>query len=440
MRQAKRSQRILAGCLASAFLALTLASCGEAPAVAKVRAAQKAYDTAVRAETTAQQDVDTANATLSKDKKDLTAAQNARPKRENAITQAKQNKTDGEAAYQLRQEQTVQAQDALTQVKKDQEEPRRYQDSSLGFFLWNAEDSGSNIEQITRLFLGQEPGSTEVTPDLSDPRDGASYRNFKASIQWIDKCNEMRRRENQSEGTQLKDLAVTDWAMAVAALHADYSISVIGHHAQKDICTLHHAENLAWCSGFSNYNPFEGWYTEEKEQYKKPSDGNGTIGHYLNIVSSTYTVTGFAINNNSSKGHYDMVYAQEFSGPLYVGWINQKAYTTAQYRTRISAYESYLSSLDKTLQSAENSLKNAQSAEADAKDKLTELDAAIASATQARDDNEAKIKTLTAKLDTDRTAIAKAEKELAQKQDATAKAKQELDAAKKALNDKKKAA
>ncbi len=440
MRPSKHSQRILAGCLASAFLALTLASCGEDPAVTKVRAAQKTYDAAVRAQTTAQQDLDAANATLSKDKKDLTAAQNARPKREAAIEQAKQNKTDGEAAYQLRQEQTVQAQDALTQVKKDQEEPRRYQDSSLGFFLWNAEDSGSNIEQITRLFLGQEPGSTEVTPDLSDPYDGASYRNFKASIQWIDKCNEMRRRENQSEGTNLKDLAVTDWAMAVAALHADYSISVIGHHGNTRSCTLHHAENLAWNYSSAGDGPFTGWYTEEKKQYKLTPYWNSNTGHYLNIVNPDYTVTGFAINNNSRKGYYSLVYTQEFTSPDYLGWVSQKTYTTAQYRARISAYESYLSSLDKTLQRAENDLKNAQSAEAAAKDDLTELDAAITSAIQARDDNEAKIKTLTAKLDTDRTAIAKAEKELAKKQDAAAAAKKELDAAQKALNNKKKAA
>lgn len=57
------------------------------------------------------------------------------------------------------------------------------------------------------------------------------------------------------------------------------------------------AENLAF--GYKNgRDPFDGWYTEEKENYDT-QNGKET-GHYLNIISD-YNVTGFAFPHIMEK-------------------------------------------------------------------------------------------------------------------------------------------
>lgn len=432
----KKRTRFAAGGLACAFLALTLASCStEDPAVTRVRTAQKAYQAALNSQTAATQTLADATNTLAEDQAELAAVKRSQPGLETAITQAVQNKADGEADYQRRQDATTAAQSALEQVQKEQEEPRKYQNNSLGFFIWNADDSGSDIETITKLFLGQLPASNEVTPNLSSSYDATSYQNFKASLKWIDKCNEMRRRENQSNGTNLKDLPINDWAMASAQLHADYSAYVTGHHGSTGKCKLGFGENLAWSAyGNSADGPFEAWYTQEKKNYKITPEWNGSTGHYLNIVNPDYSVTGYAINTDPN-GFFSQCNAQEFAFSQYGLNVGLKTYTTSEYRARISAYEAYLRGLDTTLNAAKKTVSDARSAENTAQKELTRLDAAITAAEKARDDAADRVNTLTEKIKTDRAEVSTAKETLAAAKEAVLAAEQELEDARKALSE-----
>lgn len=432
----KKRTRFAAGGLACAFLALTLASCStEDPAVTRVRAAQKAYQAALNSQTAATQTLADATNTLAEDQAELAAVKKSQPGLETAITQAVQNKADGEADYQRRQDATTAAQSALEQVQKEQEEPRKYQNNSLGFFIWNADDSGSDIDTITKLFLGQLPAFDEVTPNLSSPYDATSYQNFKASLKWIDKCNEMRRRENQSNGTSLKDLPINDWAMASAQLHADYSAYVTDHHGNTGNCKLGFGENLAWSTyGNSADGPFEAWYTQEKKNYKITPEWNGSTGHYLNIVNPDYSVTGYAINTDP-KGFFGQCNAQEFAFSQYGLNVGLKTYTTSEYRARISAYEAYLRGLDTTLNAAKKTVSDARSAENTAQKELTRLDAAITAAEKARDDAADHVNVLTEKIKTDHTEVSTAKETLAATKEAVLAAEQELEDARKALSE-----
>ncbi len=434
----KPLQRTLAAGLAGAFLALTLASCGEEdPAVARLKAAKKAYETALKAQSTAIQMLADANETLASDEQELASVKKSQPSLETAITTAIQNKEAGEITLQRKQEDTAAAQEALQQVTKDQEEPRKYRNNSLGFFIWNAPDSGSDIDTIKRYFLGQVSGSHEVVPNLNSKTDATSYQNFKASIQWMNKANEMRRRENSTEGTNLSELPVADSIMMISEFHANFSKRQIEHHAYTGLCDFGMGENLAWGERSGPDGPFEAWYTKEKAYYKAHPDGTthdpvwfSNVGHYLATVSPSYKVIGFAINNDP-----DCLYGKVYAYGVSSRTLSEKTYTVAQYSARISAYEAYLRSLDTTLHTAQTAVSDARTAEKAAQKELARLDTAITAAEKARDDTAAQAAALEQKLGADRDSVNAAREALTQATETVLTAKQELDAAQKALED-----
>lgn len=434
----KALQRTLAGGLACAFLALTLASCGEEdPAVTRLNAAKKAYETALQGQSTATQTLADATFALASDEQEATSIEKSKPTLEEAITKAIKNRDAGERTYQQKQQDTAAARQALAQLEKEQEEPRRYKDNALGFFIWNAHDSGADIETVKKYFLGEVLGSHEAVPNLACATDATSYQNLKESIRWLDKGNEMRRRENTSEGTDLQELLVTDLAMVVAELHADYSKKVIGHHANSGQCAFHMGENLAWGNRSGPDGPFEAWYTNEKKTYQKdPFNKNNdpnwynSVGHYFNVIDPSYKVAGFAINNDPDC-LYGKLYAYSFS----LSTRGEKAYTVEQYRARIAAYDAYLRELDTQRNTAQKCVSDAQTSEKAAQSELTRLENAIASAQKARDAAIQRLDDLTEKIAADKAAVTAAQETLEQAKETTRLAKQELEDAQKALED-----
>ena len=432
----KKHTRFIAAGLAGAFLALTLASCSmQDPAVVRLRAAQKAYRSALRSQTTANQTLTNALNTLTEDQTALAALKGSQPGLAAAVTQAVQNKTAGEAAYQRSQDATTAAQSALEQLQQEQEAPRKYRNNSLGFFIWNAPDSGSDIDTIKRYFLGQVSGSHEVVPNLNSKTDATSYQNFKASIQWMNKANEMRRRENSTEGTNLSELPVADSIMMISEFHANFSKRQIEHHAYTGLCDFGMGENLAWGERSGPDGPFEAWYTKEKESYKLTPEWNNQTGHYLNIVNSSYKTTGFAISTRTD-GRYSITYAQEFGFADY----QHKSYTPSQYRARIAAYESFLNGLTTNLNTAEAAVTDAKAAETAARNKLAQLDAALTNAQHASKEAAAQLTALRQTIKADQAALAAAQEAVAQAEEAVITAKKALDAAQKALEEQQKSA
>lgn len=436
--------RVVASCLLCGVFSLTLTACGGGagggssdPTVNRVQEAQKAYDAAVLEEKAAEQALADVIRTRDEDAASLSEAKASQSSLENAVNTALKEQQAGEKLYQKRQQETETAEASLKQLNADQKELRLYKNSSLGFFIWNAPDSGADIETMKKYFLGQVPGSHEAVPNLNNSTDAASYKNFKESIQWLDKGNEMRRRENKSEGTNLKDLTVTDFAMAVSELHADYSKSIIAHHANSGQCAFNMGEDLAWGDRGNGDGPFEHWYTLEKETYQKdPTNKNNdpnwynSVGHYLNIVSPYYETSGFAINTDP-----DCLYGKVYAYGFGLDSHGEKTYTVEQYRARISAYETYLRQMDTELNKAQRAVSSAEANEQSAQTDLARLEQNVTNAETAKQDNENKIETLTQKAPKNEQAVKDAQADVAAKQAAVTSAKKELDDAIQALKD-----
>ncbi len=139
---------------------------------------------------------------------------------------------------------------------------------------------------------------------------------MKKAIDNLNKVNEYRAIENKG----LKDLKVNSYLMAVSQAQLCYSKDVIGHAGSYNV-----GENVAW--GYPN--PFDGWYDEEKAEYKKGERDVFKVGHYLNIIDNTYNTTGYAYTPRGKE--YPNVYGQVFSRA-------EEGYTVEEYQKFFNNY------------------------------------------------------------------------------------------------------
>ncbi|BDR52938.1 hypothetical protein KIM372_08450 [Bombiscardovia nodaiensis] len=136
-------------------------------------------------------------------------------------------------------------------------------------------------------------GKLATSIKLGAAQDATSMDNMVATLQYINKSNDLRKQEGKPE------LQVSDTLMAMAQADVDWATSNVAHPLVFNI-----AENLAW----GNVDPFAGWYTEEKAD----KDNGGTAhGHYDNIVNGSYTITGFAMSQYPNNEYGD-TYGQTF--------------------------------------------------------------------------------------------------------------------------------
>ena len=178
--------------------------------------------------------------------------------------------------------------------------------TSAGFFKWLYEQKGDADAYDAYLLLttGQY-GSMDITDEkdgefyaateLGNAGDATSLENLQATIEWLKECNELRQTDDNS--SDLADLQVNSLLMAIAELDVNWS-GINYEHAE----VFYVAENLAW--GYAD--PFEGWYTEEKAIYD--AGESGETGHYTNIISSSYAVTGFAVSTSGTRTHGQVFY------------------------------------------------------------------------------------------------------------------------------------
>ena len=183
---------------------------------------------------------------------------------------------------------------------------------SYGFFK-----SRGSSDALKVLDWGiSEEGST----NLSASYDATNLDLMLQSLDWIDECNQLRANHG------LPALLVSDYMMAVAQVQLNWSDSNTGHSRFYNV-----GENLAW-----NYrDPFDGWYTKEKQMYDAGNTNFSQVGHYLNIIDEGYAVTGFAVSKDSSGG-WSVSYGQTFSFDGDVESAN--AQTVDAYRNDLKAY------------------------------------------------------------------------------------------------------
>ena len=154
--------------------------------------------------------------------------------------------------------------------------------------------------------------------------DATSLVNMKRAIELIAEGNQLRTTDNNFPGRAA--LKITSYHMAIAQLHCNWETQEFAHVSAYNV-----GENLS----VTPQNPYTGWYTTERRvwEYKQthPSASNSEIasalsislshvqtGHYLNIVRSSYAVTGLAATQSelslypAKYGYY--TYTQVFGG------------------------------------------------------------------------------------------------------------------------------
>jgi len=129
---------------------------------------------------------------------------------------------------------------------------------------------------------------------ISDRGDAVALENFKASLDYIDQYNATRARHNRERGTSLPtDIGTNCRQMAISIVQCDASRVYSVGHTQA----YFGLENLHWGRGF---DPYYGWYDEERALYDEGEWEYSKIGHYLSIIDETpskvHTVAvGFAV-------------------------------------------------------------------------------------------------------------------------------------------------
>ena len=256
--------------------------------------------------------------------------------------------------------------------------------------------------------------------------DATSLDNLLKALDMIDECNKLRADHG------LEPLKVSETAMAMAMVQANYAANGhYNHNYQYDNV----GENLDW--GFSDDDPYDDWYTAEKETYDaavksgdypdlaklspydvflKYPDLYQQVGHYLNIVDPEYIATGMAYSGYGET-NYDHAFTQEYFNDWNSYNANDTTFDASVYRAKVEAYVNQIKSAQSTY---EDALKQVEAAK-------TALDKANTDVKQAEQDKTA--------ADTRLDVLTDAKNALAKAQTAYEQAKKESDKAAQQVKD-----
>ncbi len=307
-----------------------------------VKNAEAWVNSTAKAAETARAEYDKALSVLEEAKKALSDCEELEKQEGQDLAEAEKALKAAEAVYDQAQNKLVRVQNELKawQDEKIQLDKRlaelteRERMGSAGFFA--SQITGEEYDEAAWAYAILTAKDVRVQDNqqkdysqyvkLGEASDATSLENMKMAVDRLNAVNEYRQLHNQTEGTKLPDLKVSHYLMAVAQYQMGYSQYNIGHTQ-----AFYVGENLAW-----NYlNPFDGWYTEEKELYDElkaagklgTSEDKKKYGHYKNIVNSDYTTMGFAF------GPETYAYGQTFDYREY-----GQAMSAAEYQKLFYSY------------------------------------------------------------------------------------------------------
>ena len=219
-----------------------------------------------------------------------------------------------------------------------------------------------------------ESTSNRFFVKLGEKTDPSGINNMIEAIDYLKVCNELRRENG------LEDLKIDMGLMSYAQLNSANNIRQLEKnltygHTSRFNC----GENIAYGPGA--WNPYDGWYGEEYALFQKavesgkyPGLENMTsaqvyrkypslwhkLGHYYNIVDSTYKYTGYGlgqlVTDDIRDGWYD--HSQTF-GKKGTGDI---VMTVEEYEQSIKGYANGLQQIFDDYKAATEALANAQKA------------------------------------------------------------------------------
>ena len=389
----------------------------------------------------AQKNVDAAQAKLDEAKANQSQAQagsdtanDAVAKAQDALDKANQAKADAESVKANAEKAHNDAKTAQDEAQKAYDEAKAAYDASvtkeansaIGFYKSLGTDEGNEAVKMIEYYnkISEDWGKTEI----GEQGDATTLENFLKALDYLEECNKLR----VAEG--LPELKVTTMAMAYSQANCNHA-AVGGDHWRTPYVSENGkrrysgAENLSWGYGTTTPNeegyefrqdPYEGWYESEKSIYEFLKAKGWTVneaksdpekaaqvyeacnipkdpdwiqtGHYLNVVNSSYVITGFAVSDQSQ---YDEVstHEQSFSSVIR---DYETAYTVEEYRNMVLGYKANLDSLLAKLNAAQAAL---DAAKANTETTAEELGKAVAAVQQAENDVKAKTEDLNSAKD-----------------------------------------
>ena len=243
--------------------------------------------------------------------------------------------------------------------------------SSYGFFLWLSENEELSLSDADRtdaavaaqLLKGTVSNVYEtqvlnsenhagmrilgtITPyativsatNIGAEGDATSLDNLKKAIQYIERGNECRAIES------LIPLRVSSALMAMSEINANYQFTQYGHTR-----AFYALENLAGSSASgpvgmnTEYDPYDSWYTKEKNNYVQQN--GGVTGHYETLTDRNnglkMLLTGFGYSYNKQISGSSMSIrqycSQHFSDDNYLCSIGE-GIETSTYLTYLNRY------------------------------------------------------------------------------------------------------
>ena len=403
----------------------------------------------------------------------LAQAQQDKATADNQLTGLQQSLDSTKASIVQAEKDVAAKKDLLDAAKKSTEELSKLVDSTKAAYdavqaQWN-QGSLAFYESIgdTQASEVIKEGIQLGTTTLGDIGDSTNLFNMKVSIPLIAECNRLRVLNG------LPELKTSGLMMAISQVKLNHTENRPGTHDSPHTGLYSTGENIA--SGYSwnmsgedkeneGKGPFSGWYGWEKKLlqdfYKEHPEENGKdpwntiqrypdlwgkIGHYLNLLDDSATLTGTSFVptdvNDSSYG----TFAQQFTSNtehfdegvgLKSATDSNKIYDTRIGQMTVSEFEAkfneYYDSLKADLESKKAAYEGAKKAFDDAQNNGN----AIANATKAYEEALAKLEKLKANEDTTNLQIQEAKKVVTAAASKVTEAQENVSKAEKAKNEK----
>ena len=272
---------------------------------------------------------------------------------------------------------------------------------AVGFFKLNAEKGNPDAVNAYNLLTNPTSFGSHLAryandTEIGNPKDATSWDNFMYALDMAERTNELLIQESKDERTPFRKrkeatlFTVSFNAMAQAMFTSNANAKEVQRTGEWDHLRigLTSSENIA---ALPTNNPdrmldmmYNGWYTQEKENYilqdrlEKGEDvdlndpflqGNpsGETGHYYNMVSKDRAVTGTAVSTYNGRATYygDM---NAFATQQFIN--SDGGYSVSEFRDMATRYRSQLESeLEKW--------QNAPTKVAELKAQLAEMNAEI---------------------------------------------------------------
>ena len=296
-------------------------------------------------------------------KKNLDAAQEAHDKALEALGTLKADVINAQAKL-----------DGMTDTYNDA--VKKWNQGAYGYY--SSLEYGEGVEK-EGLFLFEtevinSPTNNSYYVKFGEKTDPTSLNNMIESIDYLKACNELRRENG------LEDLKIDIGLMTFAQFNSSTNIKQLeGNFKYEHAGLFNCGENIAYGPGA--WNPYDGWYGEEYELFQKAVESGDypglenmssaqvyrkypslwhKLGHYYNIVDSTYKYTGYGlgqlVTDDIRDGwyHHSQTFGKKGTGDIVM--------TVEEYEQSIKGYANGLQQIFDDYKAATEELANAQKA------------------------------------------------------------------------------